>query len=153
MQLVRIFIIASIIAFVPVLALPVGVDSQALVAREPSVSEWFKGLGAKIKGAFQTLGKKIRSIGKKKKQKKSTPPPVEAREQAVVFAREDAYDLYVRELDDEIYVREFDNDDFEAREFDDEIVAREFDEELDAREPTQSVVAINSAYSILISLV
>ena len=145
MQLVRIFIVATIIAFVPVLALPVGVDSQALVAREPSsVSEWFKGLGAKIKGAFRTLGKKIRSIGKKKKQKKSTPPPVEAREQAVVFAREDADDLYVRELDDEIY----------AREFDDEFEAREFDDELDAREPaSQSVVAINSAYSILIFLV
>jgi len=122
------------------LALPVGVDSQELVAREPSsVVEWFKGVGAKIKGAFHSLGKKIRSIGKKKdkKEKKSTPPTVEAREQAVVFAREDADDFYVRGLDDEIYAREFDDDDFEAREFDDDFEAREFDDELYAREPTR----------------
>jgi hypothetical protein len=143
MQLIRIFIFATIIAFVPVLALPVGVETQELVARDPSVGEWFRGLGGKIRSAFQNLGKKIRSIGKRKSKKakkakkeepKETPStPVESRELKVIFAREDADDLYVREIDDEIYAREFD-DDFEAREFDDDFEAREFDDEFEARE-------------------
>jgi hypothetical protein len=134
MQIIRIFIIATIVAFVPVLALPVGVETQELVAREPSVADFFKGLGAKIKNAFHNLGKKIRSIGKRKQKKPATPPPVEARELGVIYAREDADDVYIRGLDDDIYAREFD-DEFEAREFDDEFEAREFDDELDAREP------------------
>jgi len=146
MQLVRIFIIATIIAFVPVLAAPVGIDSQELVVRESSVARFFKRLGGRIRGAFSNLGRKIRSIGKRrkgKKQKKSkseepTQTPVESRELGVVFAREDGDDdLYVRWLDDE--------DEFEAREFDDDdFEAREFDDELDAREPaSQSVLSMN----------
>jgi hypothetical protein len=133
MQIIRIFIITTIIAFVPVLALPVGVESQELVAREPSVGDFFKGVGAKIKNAFQTLGKKIRSIGRRKQKKPVTPPPVETRELGVVYAREDADALYIRGLDDEIYAREFD-DEFEAREFEDEFEAREFEDEFEARE-------------------
>jgi hypothetical protein len=139
MQIIRIFIIATIIVFVPVLAVPVNVETQELVARDPSIGDWFRGIGSKIRTAFQNLGKKIRSIGKKKKSKKAKKvekeetPPVETRE--LVFAREDSDDLFTRELDDEMYAREFD-DDFEAREFDDEFEAREFDDELDAREPS-----------------
>jgi hypothetical protein len=140
MQLVRFFIIATIIAFVPVLAVPVSVDSQELVVRESSVSRFFNRIGARIRGAFSSLGRRIRSIGRRRRQRKQktepTQTPVETRELGVVFAREDADDLYVRWLDDdEIYTREFD-DEFEAREFDDdEFEAREFDDELDAREP------------------
>lgn len=142
MQLVRIFIIATIIAFVPVLAVPVPVDSQELVVRESSVSRFFKRIGSRIRGAFSNLGRRIRSIGRRRRQRKRpTETPVEARELGVVFAREDADDLYVRWLDDdEIYTREFD-DEFEAREFDDDdFEAREFDDELDAREPASQSV-------------
>ncbi len=145
MQLVRIFIIATIIAFVPVLAAPVGFDSQELFVRESSVSRFFRGLGARIRGAFSNLGRRIRSIGRRRRQRNPKPEPtqtpVETRELGVVFAREDADDLYVRWLDDdEIYAREFD-DDFEVREFDDDdFEAREFDDELDAREPSSQSV-------------
>jgi hypothetical protein len=163
MQIVRLFIIAAIVAFVPVLAFPVTVESQELLAREPSaIGDWFNGLGSKIKDAFNNLGKKIRSIGKPKSKKKSkeskptstptpTPSPapapaptstppvttVETRELGAVYAREDDDGLYLRELDDEIYARELD-DDIEAREFDDEFEVRGFSEEFDAREPTPS---------------
>jgi hypothetical protein len=147
MQLIRIFFIATIVAIIPVLAAPVGVETQALVTREPSVSRFFQGLGNRIRNAFQNLGRRIRSIGRRRKPKTApkaettttTTPPVETRE---LYAREDADELYIRGIDDEIFAREFDDEEFEAREYDDELEAREFDDEefeardeLDSREP------------------
>jgi hypothetical protein len=153
MQIVRFFIVAAIIAFVPVLAFPVSVESQELLAREPSsIGDWFNGVAKKFKETFSNLGKTLRSIGKPKASKttsksksksksKPTPTPtptpatvpVESRELRTIYARDDDDGIYIRGLDDEIYGREFD-DDLEAREFEDELEARDFNDELDVRE-------------------
>jgi hypothetical protein len=117
MQIIRIFIIAIIIAFVPVLALPVGVESQELVSRSglPSIRKF-------IERARKVIQSLLRN------QKKPTRSSVEKRELGVIYAREDADDISIRGLDDDIYARLVD-----------EFEAREFDGELDSREP-QSVV-------------
>jgi len=133
----RIFILTAIVALLPALALPVAVDSQDLVAREPNkVLDWFKKVGGNIKSAFNRLADHFRK------------GPLRPREVGVVYAREDSEGLYIRELDDDdMYVRQLD-DEFEARDIvydDDEFEAREFEgdlegrDELDARGPRSTV--------------
>jgi hypothetical protein len=147
----RIFILTAIVAFLPTLALPVDLDSQDLVAREPnSILDWFRTLGRKFKSTFSALGRKFRNG--------TLPGPLGAvsriirkpRELEVVYAREDSDELYIRELDNDVYAREMDDefeardviydDEFEAREFEDDFVGRELGEEIDARGPSSLAV-------------